>query len=131
MSQLETTYDQLAIKNCLNDILSVRKTHDTDEISDIALDFYYDCYCFCCKLAFSERKTAAFLSIIHDAFVKDTCNEFNWTMSKSYDRLESVIFKHSIERPPDRYTSRFTFLLFNSLTECVLTKYSNIRNGRY
>jgi hypothetical protein len=101
---LESTFEPAATKQCLDDALQVSRAYAVQERVDIALDFYYDCYCFCGKMAFSSRKTAAFLSIMHDALVRDSTRIFpSWTMAMSYEHLQRVVFKHGIQRPPHRY----------------------------
>ena len=100
---LEKTFDAAGVKQVLDDVLAVSKTQRGPERAAIALDFYYDCYCFCGQRAFSSRKTAAFLSIMHDAFTRDSARVLPaWTMAKSYEALQAAVFKHSVERPPHR-----------------------------
>ena len=100
---LESTLDALTAKQLIDSALSVTKTHNGGEKADIALSFYFDCYCFCGKMAFSSRKTATFLSIMHDAFLRDSTRAFPaWTMSMSHEALQSAVFKHSVQRPPRR-----------------------------
>lgn len=100
---LENTCEATAVKQTIDNVLLVSKAIAEREKVDIALDFYYDCYCFCGKMAFSSRKTGAFLSIMHDAFVRDSSRLFPaWTMAMSFEALQNVVFKHSVQRPPHR-----------------------------
>jgi hypothetical protein len=102
---LESTFDPASAKKLIDEFLLVSKNHKEPEKVDIATSFYFDCYCFCGKMAFSSRKTAAFLSIMHDAFVRDSARVFPaWTMAMSYEALQNAIFKHSVQRPPHRYS---------------------------
>ena len=108
MRELEETHDTDSIKKLICKFLSLQKIHDDPERLDIAIEFYYYCYCFCGKMAFSSRKTAAFLSIIHDAFMRDAAGIYpNWTMIKSCEKLHNVILKHSVQRPPHRLYSNY------------------------
>lgn len=103
MAQLESTFDESGVKDIIDGALLIRKSYSAEK-ADIALDFYYDCYCFCGASAFSARKTATFMSIMHDAFIRDSLNYSPaWTIMKSYERLEQVVFKHSVQRPPHRF----------------------------
>ncbi len=104
MSGLENANDEQSIKSTVNEILSVDKQYGKAE-ARIALDFYFNCYCFCKENAFSARKIATFLSIMHEAFLRDALNRYpSWSLQKSYEFLQDVIFRHSVERSPKRFS---------------------------
>lgn len=102
MDKLEKAKDEECVKDILDNILSVKKQYGEAE-ADIALTFYLNCYCFSKENSFSFRKIAAFLSIMHEAFLRDAHNSHpSWSIENSYEYLQNVIFRHSVERPPKR-----------------------------
>lgn len=116
---LETTLDVATIKESIDDILAVSKSYDSER-ANIALEFYFDCYCFCGKMAFSSRKTASFLSIMHEAFIRDSRSIYPaWTMAMSFEKLQAILFKHSVQRPPQRYSLTCADLLFLYIVYCL------------
>ncbi len=102
MQLLESASNEADVKQVLSGILLIDERYTADE-AVVVRDFYLLCYCFCKDNAFSSRKIAAFMSIMHEAFILDSSNTNpSWRSDRSYERLQDVIFQHSIQRPPKR-----------------------------
>lgn len=59
---------------------------------------------FCKKSAFDSRQTSTLLSIMTDIFLFDTgASTVTHNMQVSFQRFQTILIKHSVERPPKRF----------------------------
>ena len=70
---------------------------------DLILDFHFYNFSFCKERRFTPKKTSTMLSILKLVFDDDVKRmALGDTVTKSFEQFESLLLKHSVERPPMR-----------------------------
>ena len=73
------------------------------ERADVLLDFHFYNYAFCKDNAFTTEKTSCFFSILKRIIQADqdsNAGVSDGAIQKSFDHLKTLLFRHSVERPP-------------------------------
>ena len=68
--------------------------------ADIVVDYYFYNYAFCKDLGLSSPKVSTFMSLMKEVLLLDTSSSSTSTLPSSYAHFESLLLKHSVERPP-------------------------------
>jgi hypothetical protein len=99
-SNLNEIHDGAELRRTLSSILQVSDSL-TAEQTEIVEDFYFYLFAFAREQRFSDEKTSTLLSICREVFDGDTAtNDPAKHMGTSFERLQSMLLRHAVFRPP-------------------------------
>lgn len=90
----------------------MRKFYETSSFMRVFTIVCVFCDRFCKAAAFDSRQTSTLLSIMNEIFLYDAgANTLKNNVTESFQRFQVLLLKHSVERPPKRYTRRQAYLV--------------------
>jgi hypothetical protein len=101
VEELERTLDAASVRALLIDFFKIGDSYSDSRKVEIAADFHFYNYAFCKESAFSALKTSTFLTLMYKLMIDDvSVISRHHTVKDSYDSFQSLILRHSVERPP-------------------------------
>ena len=98
---LERTSDAESVRALLIEYFKIGESYSNSRKVEIAADFHFYNYAFCKESAFSALKTSTFLTLMCKLMLDDVAIiSRHHTVKDSYDTFQSLILRHSVERPP-------------------------------